>query len=319
MRSPVLKQCASGLVATIALAACAASGGSTTTHAARANAQTFSEATPAPALPTPRGDDPAVSITGGATNGTLYLLAGPVLVDADVYEVHGTFTGSRRVTYSKSFGFDGVDARYGRVILSDGRTGVSSIRLLLTKGALARLGPPLAGYGYSPALGPGGRFSYAAFSSNANTIFVARLGHRGTRAVLRAHATTTDSAWSPSGRLAVLVGNGRNAHITIGVGTASARIVRPRLPGLVGLIGGGRGGMMALYARGAIGLLQWDGRLRAVRTAWTPDCFSPDGRDVLVTSPDRSRLGLMAVTTGAITPVANVAHGVFVAAAWTSG
>jgi hypothetical protein len=266
----------------------------------------------------PAGDDPTVQISGGVIAGTLYVLAGPNVVKEDLYKVSGTFSDAQRITYSAEAGFDDIFGAYGHVILTDGRDVSGRIRLLLTDTNPIQLGPILETYGYSPSLGPGNRFSYAAHVNSEDTVFEATLGHPGSRAVLRSHSTAESSAWSPNGQLAVIVGLGRSAKVVLGVGTSHARMISPYLPGLIDMVGGGPNGLMALQGSGAIGLLQWNGRLRTVDTTWEPDCFSPNGSSLLVTSRDRSRLGVMSLKTGSITPVAHVRGGVFLVAAWTA-
>jgi hypothetical protein len=226
--------------------------------------------------------NPSVTFTGAPVPGTLYMLAGPNGLDSDVYEVQASFAHVQRLTYTAGVGFGGIAARYGRVIVdAPPRNGVGNIRVLVIKDGAARLGTTLARYGYAPALGPGGRYSYAAFDGE-NAIYIGRFGRRGARIVVRSRAELVDSAWSPSGELAVLEGTGRDARVIIGVGTAHPLTVTPRLRGLSEMKGCGPAGTIELEASGfRQGLLSSNGSVRILHTDWIPQCVSPNGRDVL--------------------------------------
>jgi hypothetical protein len=211
---------------------------------------------------------PTVRFYGGHIAGALYVLAGSAPADveagseSDVYLIRGMFADAARLTYSPVglLGFYAISADGQDVLVSDFR-GLSlvdrgdQITRLFVRGRTARLGPGLTA-GEGPVVGPGGRYLFQRFIGVGHrfaaysVVYVARLGRRGARAVLKT-APTRDGepvpgyAWGPGSEIAVLTGAGRKARVTLDAGTSHARTVKT--PGFSYLIGGGPQGTQALH------------------------------------------------------------------------
>jgi len=269
----------------------------------------------------PAPGPPAVRAVGDARlPGRLWLLAGPNVLNADLYEATGTLSHLRRRTVNGRVSM--VAVRDGLVVVSDARgRGYDRVEVPdLRRRGDALPGRLIADDGQGPQFGRRGRLLFEApqwdsrGDVKATDVFVADPPAFRPRRALRAKGSGAWAAWGPDDRIALAFDRDHRARLN--AGGEDERVVKTPLRRLQALKGAGDGVLFAFeYPLAKRAVMIRDGRAELLPAGWVPDQSLGDGSVVLVISADRRRLGLMDARTKRVTQLGTVTSGVINAAA----
>lgn len=263
----------------------------------------------------PPREPAGVRFSGESLPGTLYLVAGPDELNADVYRVKGALSDARRLTWNGRV--SAISASRGEVVVADARGSGSDRVEFLNLGARDALpGRLIDPRGQAPDLSPSGRLTwsvprYGPQGGNAGTrVYVSDAGGAGRRIAFESPRDLF-AGWGPGERLAVLIGQG--PELLLDPGTPSRRELDPGLPRTLNFETARDGAVWAL-GRGAVAIVPPGGRARRLRTPWLPLSWAPDGRSILAV---RGRqLGLLSPADGSAREVGRVENGALLTAEW---
>jgi hypothetical protein len=273
------------------------------------------------------GQGPTASFRGGSVPGTVYLGLGPDLVSLDAYRLSGPLSKAKRLTYSPvGLGIQGLVANQRDVLIQ--RICCDNLNFIELLNLARRGGLPgtVVGTGNVLAIAPDGRFAYVVpdyrgCGCDALLVRPSLLGPD--RLVYReAHpGTILAGAWSPSNRLAILVGNNgltvTNAEIVFDPGTSAQRTIQPG--GTInvesGLWWGPRGelsyDLSGSTPRVVIRLPSGETRSFLLNASEVPTCWLPN--DTIFTYyGSKGALGTMDPRSGAVTTIGHFSNSMWI-------
>ena len=260
-----------------------------------------------------------VRFEGRDLGGTIYLMAGRDMLNADLYRMRGSLDRVERLTVE---GRVSVMAAYEDVLVLSNARGSGSDRLEvadLTDGE-ALPGTLLDPYGQAPDFSPSGRLLYSVElytkdGGDAGTrIYITKPRPRAKKRVLYRSKRSVFTYWGPGERLAVH--RYRSPKLVLDPGGPRREVVNPR-------IGGWRSfetsnsDLMLFQNRERVAIVPPTGPARRFTTSWDHIGWSPRGRRVVVAR--RGRLGLMSPRTGAVRAIGTYRGGKVFAAEWVEG
>jgi hypothetical protein len=268
-----------------------------------------------------RGQDADVHFTGGSLPGTVYVALGPDELSLDAYRLSGSLTKAKRITYSPiGLGLDGLAANRSNVVVDRLCCGGLEFVELLNLSRQGGLPGSFLANGTDPALSASGRLARAVsgYQGCQCDALVVRSSLQGADQVayrVPHPGTIVTVAWSPAGRLAVLVGTMGKAgainhpHILVDPGTAHQR--RIDTGSSIVLTSGvwfGPRDELSYQTNGRVVIQSASGQSRSfLLNSWNATCWLPDDK-IFTVSFLNGAVGTLDPSTGAITTVGHFGH-----------
>ena len=267
------------------------------------------------------GQGADVHFTGGSVPGTVYVASGPDELSLDAYRLSGRLAQAQRLTYSPiGLGLDGLAANRSTVVLDRLCCGGLEFLEKLDPSRHGGLPGTVLGAGTDPALSAAGRLAravsdYQGCGCDALLVRASLLGADQVIYRIRHPGTIVTIAWSPDGRLAVLVGTKgtggaiNHPQILVEPGTSHQRRIDPG-PSVV-LTSGvwfGPHGELSFQTNGRVVIYSATGQSRSFLLGdWNATCWLPDDK-IFAVSFLNGALGTLDPRTGAISALGHFGH-----------
>jgi hypothetical protein len=267
------------------------------------------------------GQGAEVHFTGGRVPGTVYVASGPDELSLDAYRLSGMLTHAQRMTYSPiGLGLDGLAANRNTVVVDRLCCGGLEFVEKLDPSRHGGLPGTVLGAGTDPALSAGGRLARAVSDyrgCGCDALLVRRSLSGADQVVYRIRhpATIVTIAWSPDGRLAVLVGTKGSGgainrpQILVDPGTARQRRIDPGSSIVLtsGVWFGPRNELSYQTERRVV-IYSADGQSRSFLLGmWNATCWLQNDKIFTVSFLNGS-LGTLDPRTGAISTLGHFGH-----------
>jgi hypothetical protein len=278
-------------------------------------------------------------LPAGATvvlgKGTLYLLLGDVAISANLWRADLVTGRIRQLTFNRSqYGVSNFSASTAGLVLGDARSGVDEAEIMVA-------GKPRLlsdGVGDSPQINSAGQIVDVAFAeqgvkhgpwSRDRLLYWASPASRY-RAIYQAKqsrylpqsSTLADLSWSPTGTM-ILAAQGPDAYDRLFAVNPRGQVVQHfvTVPGFPRGWAWGRYGLAVGYQTGRHSVVLGEtGRVRAkLPGKWIPGCWNPAGTMLLVSTPNRERIGIWTpASPGHVRDLGRLPGGALQECSWTT-
>jgi hypothetical protein len=262
-----------------------------------------------------------VHFTGGRVPGTVYVASGPDELSLDAYRLSGSLAQAQRLTYSPiGLGLDGLAANRDTVVVDRLCCGGLEFVEKLDPRRHGGLPGTVLATGTDPALSAAGRLAravsdYRGCGCDALLMRPSLLGSDRVVYQIAHPGTIVTIAWSPDGRIAVLIGTRgqggaiNRPQILIDPGTAHQRRIDPG-PSLV-LTSGvwfGPRNELSYQANGRVVIYSASGSSRSfLLGSWNATCWLQNDK-IFTVSFLHGALGTLDPRTGAVRTVGHFGH-----------
>jgi hypothetical protein len=244
-------------------------------------------------------------LPAGATavlgKGTLYLLLGNEAISANLWRVDLGSGLVRQLTFNPpQYGVSNFSASTAGLVLGNARSGVDEADIMVA----GKPQPLSGGVGDSPQINSAGQIVDVAFAeqgvrhgpwSRDRLLYWANPAARYRTIYQAKPSSLVDLGWNPTGTM-ILAAEGPDAYSRLFAVNARGQIVSQfvTVPGFPHGWAWGRYGLAVGYQSAApTVVIGMSGRVRAkLPDNWIPACWDPSGTMLLVTSPDRERIGI---------------------------
>jgi hypothetical protein len=265
----------------------------------------------------PRGPE----FEGSELGGTIYLMAGRDLFNADLYRARGSLDNVERLTRDGRISL--VAAHDGVVVVATARgSGSDRLELANLSGGDALPGELIDARGHSPDLSRSGKLLYSVVKYEddgavaGDRVYVTEPRPGAEKRVVLDSRRSVHADWGPAEKVAVFGDGG--SEIRVGAGAPGERTIDPGL-GRISYLETNDEDVMAVVGPGrGLAVVPPDGAPRQFESDWDPYAWSPDGRALLAVNKSKDRLGLMSPLDGSVDEVGRVSGGKVFQAQWVA-
>lgn len=266
--------------------------------------------------------------TGALGQGTLYLLLGNVPISANLWRVDLGTGRVRQLTFNPpQYGVSNFSASTAGLVLGNARSGVDEADVMIE----GKPRPLSGGVGDSPQINSAGQIVDVAFAeqgvrhgpwSRDRLLYWASRAARYRTIYQAKPSSLVDLAWNPTGTM-ILAAEGPDAYSRLFAVNARGRVVSQfaTVPGFPHGWAWGRYGLAVGYQTAAPTVVIGEsGRVRAKLPAkWIPGCWNPAGTMLLVSTPNRERIGIWTpANPGHIRDLGRLPGGALQECSWTA-
>lgn len=262
-----------------------------------------------------------VRFEGGEFEGTIYMLAGQDLLNADLYRARGSLDEVERLTAGGRVST--LTANADGVVVANARgSGSDRVEVADLDAEEALPGRVIDRYGQGPQLSESGRLLYEVpqYTDNGGDagyeefVTTAEPG-APKRSVMRIRSNDY-LGWAPGEELGLLRNGAR--RLVVGPGSPSQRTIDSGFARAAGGFSTSARGDVLFYGPGnRIAIVSADGSRREIDSPWEQaGSWSPDGRSLLVQRGDR--VGIMSAEDGSVVEIGRFSNGKVFSAEWES-